>query len=91
MGERNRGERAAWGGLGAVRIGLPGVIAWVGLMFVLVGHGDLPTLGGALIGVSAIVVIANLYARLSMRSQHDREQEAAARRQLSRTGRWPPP
>ena len=69
-----------------VRIGLPAIIAAAGVVILIVGSD---ALGLALIGTAAVVVIANLYVRLSIGSQSDRAREDAARRQFERTGRWP--
>jgi hypothetical protein len=73
----------------AFRIGLPAAIAVAGIVLAAAGHGDISVLGVALIGVAIVVLAANLYVRLSIASQRDRDREAAARREFTRTGRWP--
>jgi hypothetical protein len=69
-----------------VRICLPAVIALAGAILLILGD---EILGLALLGTAVCVAIANWYVRLSIGSQHDREDEDAARRHFSRTGRWP--
>ena len=73
----------------AFRIGLPGAIALAGLALLIAGHGDVRAVGAALVGVAFLVVLANLYVRLSIASQRDRAREDEARREFTRTGRWP--
>ena len=43
----------------------------------------------ALIGVALVVMLLNLFLRLSASSTSDREREEAAREHFDRTGRWP--
>jgi uncharacterized membrane protein YidH (DUF202 family) len=73
-------------GVTLVRFALPLGLAVVGLVLALTVSD---ALGLALIGVGVLVVVANLYIRLSMASQRDRDEEAAHRATFERTGRWP--
>ncbi len=63
----------------AVRILLPGAIAIAGVVLVIVGGDAARGAGIVLIGVAALVVLANLFVRLALQSQRDREREAARR------------
>ena len=67
----------------AVRVVLPAAIAGAGIVLVIVGSSNLAALGVVLIGVGALVVLANVLIRLSISSQRDREREQPAQRQLS--------
>jgi Flp pilus assembly protein TadB len=78
--------RPASAGRAVARLGIPTLIAAAGLVLIAVGEA---ALGATLLGISLLVVGANWLARLSLRSQLDRDREEAARRQFSRTGRWP--
>jgi hypothetical protein len=73
----------------AVRVLLPAAIAIVGVVLVLVGGDAARGAGVVLIGVAALVVLANLLMRLGIASERDREREEARRREFSRRGRWP--
>jgi hypothetical protein len=73
----------------AVRVLLPAVIAIVGLVLVIVGGDAARGAGVVLVGVAALVVLANLLMRLGIDSERDREREEARRREFSRRGRWP--
>jgi hypothetical protein len=72
----------------AVRVLLPAAIAIVGVVLVLVGGEAARGAGVVLIGVAALVVLANLLMRLGIASERDREREEARRREFSRRGRW---
>ncbi len=63
-----------------VRVVLPAVIAVAGVVLLIVGGDSAQGAGIVLIGVAAIVVLANLFIRLSLRSERDREREEARRR-----------
>lgn len=66
-----------------VRIGLPALIAAAGVVLLIVG-GDAGTGAGiVLIGVAVLVVLANLFIRLAIDSEKDREREAARRESRS--------
>jgi hypothetical protein len=60
-------------------------------MITALGGGGLAAdgTGRALIGVAALVVIANALMRPGLSSERDRRAEQEARRHLDRTGRWP--
>jgi hypothetical protein len=73
----------------AVRVLLPAAIAIVGVVLVIVGGDAARGAGVVLIGVAALVVLANLLMRLGIASERDREREEARRREFSRRGRWP--
>ena len=67
-------------GLVVVRVVLPAVIAVAGVVLLIIG-GDSPQGAGiVLIGVAVIVVLANLFIRLGLYSERDREREEAQRR-----------
>jgi len=74
-----------------VRYGLPALIALAGVVFLVAGSsGTATAFGIVLLGVALLVVLANLFARLSISSEDDREQERRARDSYTRTGRWTP-
>jgi Flp pilus assembly protein TadB len=63
-----------------VRVALPAAIALAGVVLLVIG-GDAATGAGiVLVGVAAIVVLANLFIRLALRSERDREREEERRR-----------
>jgi hypothetical protein len=74
----------------AIRIGLPATIGLAGVGLMVLGE-DATLLGAGLVlvGVALLVALTNALVRLAMRSQHDREREAWARRYFDRYGRWP--
>ena len=72
--------------IAAARVVIPGAIAVAGLVLLAVGQ---TAIGGTLLGIAAHVVLIDWFARLSLRSDGDREREDAARRYFTRTGRWP--
>jgi hypothetical protein len=65
-----------------VRYGLPVVIATVGVALVVLGGETAQGAGIVLIGVAALVVLANLFIRLALSSERDRALEAQRRRRL---------
>jgi len=73
----------------AVRVLLPAAIAIAGVVLVIVGGDAARGAGIVLVGVAALVVLANLLMRLGIDSERDREREEARRREFSRRGRWP--
>lgn len=75
--------------MGFVRIGLPAVIALAGVVLLALGGDAAQGAGIVLIGVAALVVLANLLIRLGLDSERDREREEERRRWFSRHGRWP--
>jgi hypothetical protein len=68
-----------------VRIGLPAVIALAGVVLVIVGGDSGRAAGVLLLGVALLVVLANLFVRLSLDSERERAQEEENRRR----GVWP--
>jgi hypothetical protein len=45
--------------------------------------------GGAIIGAGLAVALLNLFYRMSVSAERDRDDEAAAREYFDRHGRWP--
>lgn len=72
-----------------LRIGLPVAIAVAGVVLLVVGDDAGRGAGVVLVGVAGLVVLANLFVRLSLRSEDDREREARRRDRFSERGRWP--
>jgi hypothetical protein len=72
-----------------LRYGLPALILLVGIVLVLIGGDAGIGAGIVLIGVSVLVFVFNLFARLAISSQDDREREEAARDYYAEHGRWP--
>jgi hypothetical protein len=67
-------------GLVLVRVVLPATIALAGVVLVIAGGDSGRGAGIVLIGVAALVVLANLFMRLALQSERDREREEARRR-----------
>ena len=62
-----------------VRFGLPAAIFVAGIVLIAIG-GDAPLGAGiVLIGVAALVVLANVMMQLGLQSERDREREAERR------------
>ena len=76
-------------GLAFVRIWLPAAIVVAGVLLVAFGGDAARGAGIVLIGVAALVVLANLFIRLGLMSERDREREQERRRSFTRRGRWP--
>jgi hypothetical protein len=62
-----------------VRIWLPVAIAVAGVVLILTGADAAVGAGIVLLGVAGLVVLANLFIRLAIQSQDDREREAERR------------
>lgn len=75
--------------LALVRTWLPAVIAATGVALIVFGGDIARGAGIVLVGVALLVVLANLYIRLGLASERDREREEQRRRSFSRSGRWP--
>jgi drug/metabolite transporter (DMT)-like permease len=75
----------------ATRVWLPLVIALVGAVFTVIGHGrtNLAAVGVCLILVALTVWLINWLFRMSLESNREREDEEEARRVFDRTGHWP--
>ena len=63
-----------------VRIWLPVAIGVAGLILIATGGDAAVGAGIVLLGVAVLVVLANLFIRLAIQSQDDREREAERRR-----------
>ena len=72
-----------------MRVALPVAIMFAGVVLVVLGHENARGAGVVLIGVAALVVLANAFIRLGLQSEGDREREEARRRFLAEHGRWP--
>ena len=75
----------------AFRRWLPLALVVVGAVLLVLGV----TIDGAYVGVvlivaAPLVAFANLFMRMSILSQDDRDEEAEARRTFAKTGHWPP-
>jgi len=63
----------------AFRIGFPAAILVAGIVLIIIG-GDAPLGAGiVLIGVAGLVVLANVFIRLGLSSERDREDEERRR------------
>ena len=63
-----------------VRYGLPGAIALAGVIVIIAGAGSSTSgLGVVLIGVAGLVLLVDVFARLTISSQDDREREQQER------------
>lgn len=62
-----------------VRVALPATIALAGVALVIFGGDAARGAGIVLVGVAGLVVLANLFIRLGLQSQRDREREQARR------------
>jgi hypothetical protein len=73
-----------------VRIALPAAIAAAGVVLLVTGAGENEQGAGvALIGCAVMVVLLNVFIRIGVRDQRDRDREDEAREHFGRTGRWP--
>jgi drug/metabolite transporter (DMT)-like permease len=72
-----------------VRLVLPVATAFAGVVLIVLGGETAKGAGVFLIGVAALVVLANAFIRLSLQSERDREREEARRRYFDEHGRWP--
>jgi hypothetical protein len=68
-----------------VRVVLPAVIALAGVGLLVAGGDSGQGAGVVLLGVALLVVLANLFVRLSLDSEREREEEARNRER----GVWP--
>ena len=77
-------------GLLFVRIGLPAAIAAAAVVLLVTGAGENEQGAGvALIGCAVMVLLLNVFLRIGVADQRDRDREDAAREHFGRTGRWP--
>jgi len=83
-----------------MRIGLPVLIAAVGVVLIFMGHGHytsvfanrdslLSAVGVGFICIGAMVWMLNWMLRMSAESDVDRAKEEDARQYFLRTGHWP--
>ena len=73
-----------------VRIGLPAAIAAAGVVLLVTGDGENEQGAGvALIGCAVMVALLNVFLRIGVADQRDRDREDEAREHFTRTGRWP--
>lgn len=75
-------------GLAGVRYGIPALMVVAGIVALAIG-GSGAGLGVVLIGSAFMVLLINVLFRVSIVSNHEREDEERAREQFDRTGRWP--
>jgi protein-S-isoprenylcysteine O-methyltransferase Ste14 len=85
--------------VGFTRLWLPLLIAALGIVLIVVGHGSYSNLvnthslesatGVSLLIVAVIVWMINWLYRLGVSSNQDREEEERARDHFDRTGQWP--
>jgi len=75
-------------GLAAVRYGIPLAMAIAGIVALAHG-GDAAGFGVLIIGFAIIVLLLNALFRLSVASNHERDEEERARDYYERHGRWP--
>jgi drug/metabolite transporter (DMT)-like permease len=66
-------------GLTFVRYVLPVAIAVAGVILIVIGGDSAVGAGIVLVGVAGLVVLANLFVRLSIDSERDRAREAKRR------------
>ena len=86
-------------GLFIARYGLPLLLAALGVVLIIIGHGEYTKLanrrslesaaGVVLLLVALSVWLINWMIRMSVDSNSDRDKEEAAREEYTRTGRWP--
>jgi len=62
-----------------VRIALPAAILVAGIVLVVIGGDATVGAGIVLIGVSALVVLANVFMQLGLQSEREREEEERRR------------
>jgi drug/metabolite transporter (DMT)-like permease len=76
-------------GVTLARVWLPAAIGVAGLLLIVVSDSVGRGAGIVLIGVAALVVLANVLVRLALQSERDREREQRNRHYFSSHGRWP--
>ena len=72
-----------------IRYGIPLVIALAGVVLIVAGGEAEAGAGVVLIGIAGLVLLANVFVRLSLQSEDDRAAEERAREFFSEHGRWP--
>jgi len=81
------------------RYGLPLLLAVIGVVLIVIGHGHYSNLANrrsleSAAGVTLLLIalgiwLINWLMRMSLDSTRDREREESAREEFTRTGRWP--
>ena len=81
------------------RYGLPLLLAAIGVVLIVIGHGHYTNIanrrslesaaGVTLLLIALAIWLINWMMRLSFDSGRDREREEQAREEFTRTGRWP--
>ena len=72
-----------------VRYGIAVLIAVAGVVLIVAGGDSGAGAGVVLIGIAGLVLLANVFIRLSLQSEDDRAAEERAREFYSEHGRWP--
>jgi hypothetical protein len=73
-----------------VRVWLPLIIIASGILLALIVQTDAAYEGGALlVSAGASVWLLNVFFRIGVRGDSERDDEKAARAEFERTGRWP--
>ena len=72
-----------------VRYGIPVLIALAGVALLVAGGDSGAGAGVVLIGIAGLVLLANVFVRLSLQSEDDRAAEERAREFFAEHGRWP--
>jgi hypothetical protein len=90
QGPQPPAPRASFGLL-FVRHGIPALIAVVGVIGIILGHGTKGAAGAGvvLLGVALMVWLLGWLFRLSLSSNRDRDREEEARDYYSKHGHWP--
>lgn len=75
----------------AVRIGIPVLVAVIGVIVMVLAGGDpnIVALGGLLVGVAGLIALTGAIVRAGERSNEDRVREEQAREFFAQHGRWP--
>jgi lysylphosphatidylglycerol synthetase-like protein (DUF2156 family) len=86
-------------GLFIARYGLPLLLAVIGVVLIVIGHGHYTNLanrrslesaaGVTLLLIALSIWLINWMLRMSLESTRDREKEEAVREEFTRTGHWP--
>jgi hypothetical protein len=77
--------------LSATRVWLPVLIAIAGVVGIVIGHGRTGAAGAGvgLLLVALTVWLLNVFFRMSVSSNAERDREEEAREYFTRTGHWP--
>ena len=78
-------------GLWIVRYGIPLAVFVAGITVLAVGkdHGTALEAGFMFFGVAIAILLLNLFFRIGVKGDSERDREEAARRYFDRHGRWP--